>query len=618
MLRLPSQPMLWCGLTSVLQQRLLHHFIPNYLTRSWPSGVINQVLCFCLFVLTLPSCAPATGNESEVASEKPKGKYSTGEMTIQHGMQLFNLHCASCHNFSENGIGPNLSGVTAEVDKDWLVSFIKNPPALIESGDVRAKALFEKYKQYMPPFPMLEDQDLDDILGFIHKFSLGEKRNSNNRPGGLLNPIAERIPSSGLSLQLEDHFIVPPSSEVTPVSRINKMVPIPGGRLFIHDLRGKLYEVKEDKTLNVYLDLLEILPQFIDNPGKGSGFASWAFHPDFEQNGLFYTTHSEPAKSAIADHVLPDSIKVTLQFVLLEWQTKDPKSDQFSGTHRELLRADMASGAHTFQEVTFNPLAQPGTPDYGMLYLGIGDSGMALQRHPSLCDNNEHIWGSVIRINPTGRNSSNGQYGIPEDNPFVRKPNALPEIWAYGFRNPHRISWDETGSGKMLITNIGQHSVEEVNLGKAGANYGWPYREGTLLFDIHANPELVYPIPTDEIEKQYMDPAIQYDHDEGSAVSGGFVYAGEEVEALKGKYIFGDISLGTLFYSNIDEVVQGSQAPIYRLDVSYEGKLTDLSTVTGCKRVELRLGIDQHGELYVMTKCNGAVYKVAGCEKVDI
>lgn len=608
MLNQESQPSLWDS----------RYFANNSKRKKHPSRIALLIpSLFSLFsLILLSSCAPGTDVETASANAQPKAKYSTGEMVIQHGMQLFNLHCASCHNFSENGIGPNLSGVTSEVDKEWLIAFIKNPPELIEKGDPRAKELFAKYKQYMPPFSMLSDEDLEDILGFIHKFSMGEKRNKNNRPGGLINPIAEKIPSSGLSLQLEEYLTVPTSSEVTPVSRINQMEPIPGGRVFLHDLRGKLFEVKADQSLSVYLDAAERLSQFIDNPGKGSGLASWAFHPDFEKNGLFYTTHSEGAGTAKADYPLPDSIKATLQFVLLEWRAEDPTSSTFSGTKRELLRVDMASGAHTFQEINFNPLAKPGSADFGMLYLGIGDGSLALKGYPYLCDNNENIWGAVLRIDPLGTDSRNGQYGIPKDNPFVDEPKALHEIWAYGFRNPHRISWDETGSGKMLITNIGQHSVEEVNLGQAGANYGWPHREGTFLFDVNANPELVYPVEEDE--GKYTDPVIQYDHDEGSAVSGGYVYAGSVVEELKGKYIFGDISLGTLFYTDIKDVTAGQQAPIYRLDVSFGGEVTDLVTVTGSRRVELRLGIDAEGELYVLTKSNGTVYKVVGSKKVAL
>ena len=271
----------------------------------------------------------------------------------------------------------------------------------------------------------------------------------------------------------------------------------------------------------------------------------------------------------MADFAVPDSIKVSVQAVISEWKAFDPKAAVFSGSHRELMRVDMVTGAHGFQELTFNPLAKPNGKDYGLLYLGIGDGAAALAGASFLCDNNGKIWSSVIRIDPAGRNSTNGKYGIPGDNPFVSRHDALGEVWARGFRNPHRISWDLTGSGKMFISNIGQHSLEEVDLGKAGADYGWPNREGTFLFDVDANPELVYPLPDDDAGYTY--PVVQYDHDEGTAVSGGFVYAGTMVPELKGKYVFGDISRGTLFYSEVSEMNEGQQATIYKLKVSLNG-----------------------------------------------
>ncbi|MEZ5044749.1 MAG: PQQ-dependent sugar dehydrogenase [Saprospiraceae bacterium] len=570
------------------------------------------ILLLVSLMVCLSGCKSDSSGEPSAQSEDKKDTYVRGELPVQHGMELFNLHCASCHNFTENGIGPNLSGVTSQVDKAWLLAFIKNPPAVIESGDERAVALFEKFKQYMPPFPMLKEEDLEDILGFIHKFSEGEKRNRNNRPGGILNPVAEKIPQSDLTLELTEYLVIPESSSISPVTRINKMISLGKKRLFIHDLRGKLYEITADKKVQVYMDLVAELPAFIDHPGYATGFGSFAFHPDFNKNGLFYTTHTEAPKSAVADYAINDSIRTTVQWVLSEWKTADPAATQFSGTHREMLRVDMVSGAHGFQEITFNPLAKPGTPDYGLLYLGIGDGGAALAGAPFLCDNLAHIWGSVIRIDPAGRNSTNGKYGIPSDNPFVKEPNALGEIWALGFRNPHRISWDETGSGKMLITNIGQHSLEEINLGKAGADYGWPNREGTFLFDVDANPELVYPLPSDDANYTY--PVVQYDHDEGNAISGGFVYAGSSIPLLKGKYIFGDIPRGTLFYAEIGEMIDGQQAPVYRLQLAINGQLSDLETITENKRVDLRLGMDGEGELYFLTKSNGHVYKVVNAK----
>lgn len=564
-----------------------------------------------IFLSSFISCDFQTQSHSTDAAVNKQKQYRVDEMTIQHGMELFNLHCASCHNFSENLIGPNLAGITAEVDKEWLSRFISNSPAMIENGDERSVQLFEKYKQYMPAFPTLEGEDIEDILGFIHKFSQGEKRNKNNRPGGLINPIAEKIQFSELVLVLEEHIKMPPSSSIAPISRINQMNAIPGGRLFIHDLRGPLHEIRKDKKISNYIDLSEQLHHFIDNPGKGSGFGSWAFHPDFRNNGLFYTTHTEAPGTAPADFPLPDSLSVTVQSILLEWKTNNPDALTFEGSYRELLRVDMLSGGHTFQHLTFNPLAKKGQSEYGMLYLGIGDGSLALRGHVDLCNNNEQIWGNVIRIDPLQKDSRNGNYGIPKDNPFVDYQNAVKEIWAIGFRNPHRISWDETGTGKMLITNIGQHSVEEVNLGIAGANYGWPHREGTFLFDVDANVELVYPLP--ENKDKYSYPVVQYDHDEGSAVSGGYVYAGTQIPKLQGKYIFGDMARGWLYYSEINDMVNGTQAPVFRLDVSLNGEISDMTTITNQKRVDLRIGIDADKELYLFSKGNGTIYKIIDC-----
>lgn len=570
----------------------------------------------CLFFFACQQSRP--NEEATEEMEVEKASFVRDELSVQHGQELFNQHCAGCHNFQETVIGPNLTGVTSRADKEWLVSFIQNAPAMIDSGDERAVALYEEYKQYMPAFDMLEREEVEHILGFIHKFSEGEKRNRSNRPGGILNPVAEKIPMAELSLVVEKVLTVPPSAETPPVARINKLQAIKGSqgeRLFLHDLRGKLYEIK-DSTTWVYLDMAAEQPDFIDHPGYATGFGSFDFHPEFEKNGLFYTTHTEPEGTAPADFAIDDSIRTTLQWVLTEWKADDPKASGFSGTHRELLRADMVGSAHGFQELTFNPLATPGAPDYGMLYLGIGDGSAALAGYPFLCDNAGKIWGTVIRIDPSGSNSANGKYGIPEDNPFVNQANALGEVWALGFRNPHRISWDRGGSGKMFITNIGQHSVEEVNLGQAGAHYGWPEREGSFLFDVNANPELVYPLPADDAGYTY--PVAQYDHDEGNAISGGFAYSGNEVPLLKGKYIFGDIPRGTLFYAEVEAMEPGQQAPVYALGLEYHGQPTDLETLTDSKRVDLRFGTDSAGELYIFTKSNGALYKVVDCKKSSV
>ena len=593
---------------------ILDHF--GYLR--WAIVKKNSTVVFYAFlIIFLSNCNPKDRKNQEQNNSKADS-YDTSELTIQRGMVLFNQHCASCHNFNENVIGPNLAGVTSQVSKEWLIDFIKNPKKSIESGDERAVELYSKYKSYMPSFEVIQGEDLEDLLGFIHKFSEAEKRNVNKRPGGILDPIPEKIPDSHLTLVIEELLTVPSSSETAPKARINKLAALKteqGERLFIADLRGKLHEVVGSKV-RTFLDLKVEIENFMDNPGWGTGLGSFDFHPEFEINGLLYTTHTEPSRIATADFELHDSIPSKLQWVLTEWKMKNPLDLKFSGKKREVLRVDMVTAAHGFQELTFNPLAKKGGPEYGLLYLGIGDGVSALRGYPFLCDNPGSVWGSVIRIDPSGSDSRNGKYGIPTDNPFVNEPGKLGEIWSYGFRNPHRISWDEAGSGNIFVTNIGQHSLEEVNLLKKGANYGWPNREGTFLFDVNANTEIVYTLPEDDSEYTY--PVIQFDHDEGNAVSGGFAYNGTEIPLLKNKYIFGDIPRGTLFYSELSEIREGKQAQIYKIGLEVNGRLTSLSEMEDEQRVDLRFGKDSSGELFIFTKSNGKVYRVVGCKNNSV
>ncbi|MEJ0102655.1 MAG: PQQ-dependent sugar dehydrogenase [Bacteroidota bacterium] len=564
---------------------------------------ISIISCTVFISLYFISCK--SGNTPDTSS------ITTDSATIAMGEASFIQKCSGCHNFRGDGIGPQLGGITTEVSADWLQHFIIDPQKIIESGDERAQGLFKKFHAVMPSFAASTNDEINGIIAFLntHRQRAAESKPDSNT---LKNPIQKPIELSHLVVGLELVTQIPPSSDSgkLPLTRItkfdyqsNKTGP------FILDLRGKLYKLNGNRPA-VYMDMAKLEPKFIHEPGLATGFGSFAFHPEFSKNGLLYTTHTEPPRSGKADFSFPDSIKSTLQWVLTEWKTDQPGAATFSGKGRELFRVDMVSGIHGVQEITFNPLAKKGDADYGLLYIGIGDGGAVENGYAFLAHSQEKIWGTVLRIDPAGRNSGNGQYGIPSNNPFVKNHGGktLGEIYAYGFRNPHRITWSK--SGQMLVSNIGHSNIESINLILPGHDYGWPIREGDFGLNPYGDLTKVYPLPPDDSIYHVTYPVAEYDHDEGKAISGGYEYWGNVVPALKGKYLFGDIPTGRLFYIDMADIKPGSEATIKEWKISLDGTAKTLVELCGTDRVDLHFGRDDHGELYILTKPDGKIYKM--------
>jgi glucose/arabinose dehydrogenase/mono/diheme cytochrome c family protein len=567
---------------------------------------MNRGMILIAAACFLYSCSSKQTSESE--------SITTDSITIANGQAIFSQDCSGCHGFVQDGIGPQLGGVTSAVTADWIRNFIKDPKKIIESGDERASGLYEKYKAMMPSFTHLSDEKINQLIAFIHtKKAPGPEVKLD--PNALKNPIPEAIQMSELVINLEQLTQIPRSSEEQPATRITKLDYQPNSdNLFVVDLRGKLYYLRDNKP-EVYLDMAAERPNFIHKPGLATGFGSFAFHPEFQKNGVLYTTHTEPPATAKADFEYADSIKVTLQWVLTEWKTKDSKAFPYKGEGRELLRVNMVTGIHGVQDVIFNPLSKPGDEDYGLLYVGVGDGGSAENRFPFLCNSTETIWGTVLRIDPKGKNSKNGKYGIPSSNPFVKSdnPKVVKEIYAHGFRNPHRITWSKKGD--MFVANIGHHNVEALYLVQPGSNCGWPIREGTFLIDPSQNMFNIYPRPTDDSNYHFTYPVAEYDHDEGNAITGGFEYWGKNIPELQGKFVFGDIVKGRLFYVEMNDLKVGSQATIKEWQVDFNGERKTLVQLSGASKVDERFGRDRHGELYLTTKPDGKIYRLVSAQK---
>jgi glucose/arabinose dehydrogenase len=564
--------------------------------------IVNIVVC----VLYLHSCNPGKSADDNSISTDPAD--------IAAGENIFKQYCSGCHNFTQNGIGPQLSGITHTASAAWIQDFIKNPEKVIQSGDDRAQLSYKHYKTVMPSFTNLKNDEINTIIAFLNTHN--KVKTPGNDERAIADPIPEKIKVSDLVAQLELVTQIPASSDSgkLPLARITKLDYQPNTeKIFILDLRGKLYTLEKNRAL-VYFDMSKLKPNFINEPGLATGFGSFAFHPQFAKNGLFYTTHTEKPGAGRSDFNYADSIPVTLQWVLTEWKCDQPASNVFTGKGRELLRVNMVSGLHGLQEITFNPFSQPGDEDYGLLYIGIGDGGCVENGYPFLAHNREKIWGTLLRIDPSGKNSVNGKYGIPGSNPFVKHKNSLGEIYAFGFRNPHRITWST--SGQMFVCNIGHGNIESIDLIKKGNDYGWPIREGRFALDPYGDLDKVYSLPLDDSNYHVAYPVANYDHDEGKAICGGFEYTGKTIPQLKGKFLFGDIPSGRLFYFDMNDVKPGSIAKIKEWKVSIDGFVKKLSELCGNERVDLHFGRDAHGELYLLTKADGKVYKITGARNI--
>lgn len=430
-------------------------------------------------------------------------------------------------------------------------------------------------------------------------------------------PVTDPIIESNLMVDFEFVAELPPTSDELPRTRINELNVLGDGsdRMFINDLRGKLYEIVGD-TPHLYMDYAELVPELYHANGLGSGLGSVAFHPDFHRNGKFYTTHVEALDESLLQEEVPErQLRWWTTGVLTEWTAEDPSADRFEGRRREMLRLLLPSSAHGLQQISFNPNAGKGDPDFGMLYFCVGESGSMYTGRSHNLRSLKSPLGCILRLDPLGKGSLIGDYGIPQDNPWANHedPEVLGEIWSMGMRNPHRMSWDPGGTGRMLFVDIGEMRLEEVNLGEPGRDYGWPIREGTFRFDSSLR-HLVFTL-TDEDHKAVPDltyPVAQYDHTNGYAISGGGVYRGDKVPELYGKYLFGDIVTGRLFFVEESDLEFGRLSPVYEFHMSLDGSPTSMARLLDGGRVDLRFGWDAQGELYLFEKARGRIYKAVG------
>lgn len=370
------------------------------------------------------------------------------------------------------------------------------------------------------------------------------------------------------------------------------------------------------------------------NRNDERGLLGVAFHPGFnnaESPGYrtLYTYNSEliPVGTSVT-YVAPNNAVQNYKNVINEWKLSASDPNVIDPTsRREIISFGKNAGNHNGGTIAFGP--------DGYLYLALGDGGNANDVGPSHIEpggNSQNLTtplGKMLRIdpidpalNPTSSDpvSSNGQYRLPITNPF-QGPGEVPEIYAIGLRNPYRFSFDR-GTGDLILADVGQNTVEEIDRIILGGNYGWAVKEGDFLFNRVTGPDGAagtVGARSPGAPSGLIDPIVgtlgtlEYDHNDGISITGGFVYRGTGIPELIGKYIFGDLALrvapvradGRLFYADLTTGIINE----FLMPQFASGVLPNGLTVHG-------FGEDSSGELYALVTnsapngTGGIVYRI--------
>jgi hypothetical protein len=375
------------------------------------------------------------------------------------------------------------------------------------------------------------------------------------------------------------------------------------------------------------------------NPNDERGLLGLAFHPGFNNPAspgyrTLYTYNSEliPSNTTPTYPVPTNAILQTYKNVINEWKISNADTNVIDpSSRREVISFGKVASNHNGGTCTFGP--------NGYIYLALGDGGDANDVGSSHlpggnAQNLSTPLGKMLRFDPLNPAlttvspdavSANGQYRIPTNNPF-QGTGQVPEIYAYGLRNPYRFAFDRV-TGDLIESDVGQNNVEEINRIIRGGNYGWAIKEGDFLFNMTngpAGPAGTIGAPSGNrspgLPSGLIDPisgtlgTLEYDHNEGISITGGFVYRGAAIPELYGKYIFGDLALktapvradGRIFYVDLPTGLIKA-FPLFQFGGS--AILPNGLTVHG-------FGQDADGEIYALvtnTSANGTggvVYKL--------
>ncbi len=333
-------------------------------------------------------------------------------------------------------------------------------------------------------------------------------------------------------------------------------------RLFVVEQRGVITVIQNDSNATQKKTFLDIQDR-VDDGGNEEGLLGLAFHPDYEINGYFYVnyTASGPNRTVVS------RFSVSAQ---------NPDSADENSEY-EIISFSQPNSNHNGGQVAFGP-------SNGFLYIAVGDGG-SFGDPDCNAQNLQTLLGSILRVD-VDTTMGNQHYGIPPDNPFAGNIQGYrEEIYAYGLRNPWRMSFDPV-TGWLWAGDVGQNDYEEIDIIKKGENYGWSIFEG---FHCYNSP---WPCQTEPCDTMGITlPIWEYSHSLGISVTGGYVYRGPSVPELEGKYIYADYGSGRIWSLEYD----GVNPPNNSLLIDTNLFLSSF-------------GVDQNNELYICA-FDGKIYR---------
>jgi glucose/arabinose dehydrogenase len=347
----------------------------------------------------------------------------------------------------------------------------------------------------------------------------------------------------------------------TPDGKVNPLRPLVlthagdgSNRVFVATQHGVIHVFPNDQKATetkIFLDIQERV-QYDDRTNE-EGFLGLAFHPRFKTTGevfVYYTPKKEKMTNVVSRFRL----------------SKDDPSKLDPDSEEQLVRYTRRPfWNHDGGTVCFGP--------DGCLYIVHGDGGAGNDPY----DNGQNLgsmFGKILRIDVDHKDPGKN-YAVPPDNPFVKTSGALPEIWAYGLRNPWRISFDRK-TGQLWCADVGQNLFEEIDLIEKGGNFGWNRREGLHPFGGKGAG----------LRKEFIEPIWEYNHDVGKSITGGMVYRGKQFPELDGLFVYGDYVTSKIWALRYDPKL---------------GRVTANHPIPDPSKPIMSFGDDEQGELYFMT-----------------